>query len=571
MQNPWLNAYQRSFQQIKAKLLNGLSGIKDSQGNPLITDISEGNIFVIIISMFAAIAEVLHYYIDNMARETFFVTARRYESVVRHGKLVDYYARGAIASTVDVTLTRPLNSSSISGSVNIPKGTVFIDSSGNRWVSTKAVIWNTNTTTCTVPLIQHSSYTYSSAIGLTLPQQDGKLTLALPDISVGYYEHGTMSLALDGVDWALVDTFAYSKPTDFHYMVSVSSDQKVQLIFGDGKFGHKANPHSRITKCTCYVTRGAAGNVPSGSLTALPTVVSNAVSDATCSNVYDAGGGSDYEDFDMLKEHIPLSVKTLGVAITKQDFVDLAKQVAGVNQAAVEYECGRKLNVYISADNGGIASSTLCERVYNYLHQHSPLTTWLSVKTVGQVNIILNMTVTGKKSYSSEDIHAQVLNALLDTYSLEKAQIGGKVRISDIYALIDNLSMVDYLTIQQFYIRPWPNTIAGSRELKLTSFILTEAKSSMQYFITFTSSSAFTVRSEYGGYVTTGSINNVLSVDDTINGFKFSFTVGSNNYSSGYKYSFTISEPNHDYEDPGFNLPVFLSSSQLTIKINEVL
>lgn len=571
MNNTWLNPYQRSFQQIKTKLIEGLSSIKDKNGNQLITDISEGNIFIILISMFAAIAEVIHYYIDNMARETFLSTARKYTSVVRHGELVDYHVKGAIAATVDVTLTRPLNSVSISGTINIPKGTQFIDSIGNTWLSTKAIVWNANTTTCTVPVIQHTSYIFTEAIGLRLPAKDGKLTISLPKISQGLYENGTMTLALDGKEWTLVDTFAYSKPHDYHFMAFTDQDQNLILQFGDGKFGHKANPSSKITSCTCYITKGLDGNVPSGSLVKLPTVVSGTASDASCSNVYAAGGGSNFETFEMLKEHIPLSVKTLGVAITKQDFIDLAKQVDGVNQAAIEYECGRKLNVYISADNGGIASSALCERVYNHLYQHSPLTTWLNVKTVGQVNIILNMTVTGKKSYSSEDIYTQVLDALLNTYSLEKAQIGGKVRISDIYALIDNLSMVDYLTISQFYIRPWPNTLSGSRDMLINQFTLSEARGSMQYFITFTSSTNFTLRSEYGGYVVEGTVGTSLSVNDYKNGFKFSITIGNNSYVSGYRYSFSISEPNHDYEDPGFNLPVFLSKDQLTLKINEVL
>lgn len=571
MNNPWLNSYQRSFQQIKTKLIEGLSSIKDKNGNQLITDISEGNIFTILISMFAAIAEVIHYYIDNMARETFLSTARKYTSVVRHGELVDYHVKGAIAATVDVTLTRPLNSVSISGTINIPKGTQFIDSIGNTWLSTKAIVWNANTTTCTVPVIQHTSYIFTEAIGLRLPAKDGRLTISLPKISQGLYENGTMTLALDGKEWTLVDTFAYSKPHDYHFMAFTDQDQNLILQFGDGKFGHKANPSSKITSCTCYITKGLDGNVPSGSLVKLPTVVSGTASDASCSNVYAAGGGSNFETFEMLKEHIPLSVKTLGVAITKQDFIDLAKQIDGVNQAAIEYECGRKLNVYISADNGGIASSALCERVYNHLYQHSPLTTWLNVKTVGHVNIILNMTVTGKKSYSSEDIYTQVLNALLNTYSLEKAQIGGKVRISDIYALIDNLSMVDYLTISQFYIRPWPNTLSGSRDMLINQFTLSEARGSMPYFITFTSSTNFTLRSEYGGYVVEGTVGTSLSVNDYKNGFKFSITIGNNSYVSGYRYSFSISEPNHDYEDPGFNLPVFLSKDQLTLKINEVL
>ena len=110
--NPWLGTYQRSYQQIKSKLIEGLSNIKDDNGKQLITDISEGNILIIVISMFAAIAEVLHFYIDNAGRESFLPTARKYSSVFKHGQLVDYHARAAVAATVDVTLVRPLNSSS---------------------------------------------------------------------------------------------------------------------------------------------------------------------------------------------------------------------------------------------------------------------------------------------------------------------------------------------------------------------------------------------------------------------------------------------------------------------------
>ncbi|MFW2551615.1 hypothetical protein, partial [Klebsiella pneumoniae] len=79
-----------------------------------------------------------------------------------------------------------------------------------------------------------------------------------------------------------------------------------------------------------------------------PGTIAGSISDATTSNAYAAGGGSNYENFNMLKEHIPLSVRTLGVAVSKQDFVDMAMLVDGVNKAAVDYECGRKLTVYIN-------------------------------------------------------------------------------------------------------------------------------------------------------------------------------------------------------------------------------
>lgn len=568
--NKWLNPYQRSYQQIKAKLVESLMGLKDPQGQKLITDYSEGNILIIILSLFAAIAEVLHYYVDNMARETFLSTARRYDSVVKHGALVDYYARAAIAATVDVILSRSITGNSIGAKLTIPQGTLFTDSSGNSWLSARDVTWYSNVTTCKVPIVQHEKYTASALNNMVIPTGD-RVIIHLGTLPNGkYYEQGSMSLQIGGETWVLVDTFAKSKPTDKHFMVSVDEALNPYIMFGDGTFGKKPAAGAKITNVVFYLTNGTQGNVKSNTITSVPSVISSSITDATVSNAYDAGGGSNYENFTMLKEHIPLSVKTLGVAITKEDFESLAMLVDGVNKAKADYECGRKLTVYISPDGGAVASSELINRVYNLLSQRAPMTTWLKVKSAGKVQIILEMDVTGKKSYKTAEIQTQILTALYNAYSPEQAQIGGSVRLSDIYALIDNLSTVDYLHLTKFYIKPWPTTIYGNKELNLGQFKLNKAKGSMTYYITFNSSTTFTVRSVSNGYVTTGSVGSSIQIIDKANGFDFSLDIQNNSYQSGYRYSITVSEPNHDYEDPGFNLPVFENASQLTLTVKEI-
>lgn len=568
--NKWLNPYQRSYQQIKAKLVESLMGLKDKDGQKLITDYSEGNILIIILSLFAAIAEVLHYYVDNMARETFLSTARRYDSVVKHGALVDYHARAAIAATVDVILSRSITGNSIGAKLTIPQGTLFTDQSGNSWLSARDVTWYSNVTTCKVPIIQHEKYTTSALNNMVIPTGD-RVQLNLGTLPNGkYYEHGSMSLQIGGESWVLVETFAKSKPTDKHFMVSVDESLNPYIMFGDGTFGKKPAAGAKITNVVFYLTNGSQGNVKSNTITSVPSVISSSITDATVSNAYDAGGGSNYENFTMLKEHIPLSVKTLGVAITKEDFESLAMLVDGVNKAKADYECGRKLTVYISPDGGAVASSELISRVYNLLSQRAPMTTWLKVKSAGKVQIILEMDVTGKKSYKTAEIQTQILTALYNAYSPEQAEIGGSVRVSDIYALIDNLSTVDYLHLTKFYIKPWPTTIYGNKELALGQFKLNKATGSMTYFITFNSSTTFTVRSVSNGYVATGSVGSSLQVVDKANGFDFSLDIQNNSYQSGYRYSITVSEPNHDYEDPGFNLPVFENASQLTLTVNEI-
>lgn len=568
--NKWLNPYQRSYQQIKAKLVESLMGLKDPQGQKLITDYSEGNILIIILSLFAAIAEVLHYYVDNMARETFLSTARRYDSVVKHGALVDYHARAAIAATVDVILSRSITGNSIGAKLTIPQGTLFTDSSGNSWLSARDVTWYSNVTICKVPIIQHEKYTASALNNMLIPTGD-RVIIHLGTLPNGkYYEQGSMSLQIGGETWVLVDTFAKSKPTDKHFMVSVDEALNPYIMFGDGTFGKKPAAGAKITNVVFYLTNGTQGNVKSNTITSVPSIISSSITDATVSNAYDAGGGSNYENFIMLKEHIPLSVKTLGVAITKEDFESLAMLVDGVNKAKADYECGRKLTVYISPDGGAVASSELINRVYNLLSQRAPMTTWLKVKSAGKVQIILEMEVTGKKSYKTPEIQTQILTALYNAYSPEQAQIGGSVRVSDIYALIDNLSTVDYLHLTKFYIKPWPTTIYGNKGLNLGQFKLNKAKGSMIYYITFNSSTTFTVRSVSNGYVTTGSVGSSIQIIDKANGFDFSLDIQNNSYQSGYRYSITVSEPNHDYEDPGFNLPVFENASQLTLTVKEI-
>ena len=60
-------------------------------------------------------------------------------------------------------------------------------------------------------------------------------------------------------------------------------------------------------------------------------------------------------------------------------------------------------------------------------------------------------------------------------------------------------------------------------------------------------------------------------INDTKNGNQFSLSFVDNQYDKGSKYQFTISEPNLDYNDPGYNIPVFEEASQLVLTVNEII
>lgn len=574
MADKWTNPKRRSFQAIRQDMVAKLTSITDANGNQLITDISEGNILIIILSLFAGIAEMLHFYIDNMARESFLSTARRYDSVAAIGDLVDYKARAANAATVDVVLTRQLDGASTQVNKVITQGTIFRDSKGNTWMVTEDTVWGANLTKVTVPCIQHKICT-TDAMNGTLTGTAGNIISLAGSNDGEQIEQGTISLYLGGEAWTEVDTFAYSKPTDKHFRLIYNSGY--YLLFGDGKFG-RVMPTNQKIQISYYLTKGSKGNIEANAITTVPDDINAMGKDVKASNPYATADGMDVEGMELLRSHIGIHARTMGVAVTKQDFVDLAKLVPGVKDAAVEYICGRKLDLYISPGNSdtngntGIASSALCTKVLNFIRERSPLTTWINVYAAGIAKINLEIEVTGRPSFTANEIRASILNSLYEAYSYAKAQIGGKVRISDIYAMIDNLPEVDYLYIKKFFVAPWPTIIYGDTQLQLAFGTngIEKASGRMEYLIVFSAGGTWDIYSKTGGYVNKGITSDSFRVEDYSNGMIFNLTLKNRtSIADGSKYSIVISEPNMDYEEPGFNQVVFDDANLLNLKIRE--
>ena len=571
--NPWIRSYQRSYQSIKAQLLEDLANIKDDNGNQLITDLSDGNILVIILSMFAAIAETLHFYIDNAAQESFLSTARKYDSVVKLGRLVDYHPKAATAARVDVRLNR--NSSATGDVVTIPKGTEFQDTAGNTWLSTRPVTLGAYVDHVNIPLIQHSFYNLDKLEGLSLSidtaddtKSVSSIMISLGSIEGGLYEQGTLQLEIDGKPWVEVTSFAYSKEGDRHFMVETDDDGIPYIIFSN--YVSSASIGERITKASCYITQGSSGNVAANSITNVPSIISSILESATIFNMEAAGGGTNYEDIQTLKQNIPLSIRTTGVAITKQDFIDRALLVSGVREVALEYECGKKMTLYVAAANGLIAAEDILESVRNQLKPSLPLSTELTVKSVGKNLMVLDIEVIGKRGFTKDNINEEVMTALMTAYAPENSSIGSSVRISDIYALVDNCKSVDYLHLNKFYVTPWPKLIVGYGVMEFSTFRIEKVSIKTTYLIVMTGDNIYTLYSVTGGFIKKNIPISSTRIVDTNNQNTFTMAL-SGELRSGNKYQFTLSNTDTDYSEANYSVPVIESESQVTLTINTVM
>lgn len=450
--NPWLTPFQRSYNDIKSKLIQSLN-----ERVPEMTDMSEGNIFILIISIFAGIAEVIHYYIDGMAREAFLPTCRRYSSLYKHAKLVDYHIKSAIPASVDLTLYMQ-DGSVFPTDIVVPQNTVFTSKDGKNWITTKKVIIEKGTYTYKIPVSQKESVE-EVELGV---YTSNDIIITLGDLPTDKkYVEGSMVLTIDDESWSLVDTFAYYGPGDKVYKVELDSSLNPYLVFGDGQFGRKPTIGS-IIKGKYYLTYGSNGNISSNQFDTVPDELNNITTGLALTNTMSATGGSDYEDFSTLKSHIPLSIKTLGVAITKEDYESIAMLIAGVDKAYCNYICGKYVEVYITPDGGYEASTELINDVKQKMEYSKVLTTRVSVYSTHAAKIFLSANITGKKSFKSIDISNQVKKALVESYNYQSSSINKPVRQSDLYALIDNQSMVDYLTITELYLLPYPIAINTS-------------------------------------------------------------------------------------------------------------
>lgn len=581
--NNWLNPYQRSFNDIKAKLISELR-----LQIPEITDYSEGNIFVIIISIFAAIAEVIHYYIDNMAREAFLPTARRYSSLYKHAKLVDYHIKSAIPATVDVILYKNDNTP-IGQDITIPLNTEFTSSDGKTWISTKTVIWYKDSYYVTIPLIQQKLVGEPDRIQLGNILSPDSIIYITDIPSDQKYTEGSMNLYINDEPWILVNTFAYSSSRDKVFKVEVDEQLRPYIKFGDGQFGMKPEYNATV-QASYSLTYGSAGNIATNNFTTVPQNIQIIDSKITINNVIPATGGSDYETFNMLKNHIPLSIKTLGVAITKEDFKAIAKMVGGVDKAYANYICGRYVEIYITPDGGGEASSALLDSVEKTISKSKVITTSIEVLSTHKSQVFLDMTITGKKSFKSNDISNQVKKALTTAYDYNNSDINKPVRLSDIYALVDNQSMVDYLTINRLYQLPYPEPQkATNLPLNITYFVQNvnpKSDSGTQYVVQvnifFANKHYDVVILYYFGdnsgdnkVLAAGNYGELLSVNDIIGTNELLFQITINkpseelDYEQDSRYTLNILPMNQDLYPLSYQIPI-IENQNITLSINEV-
>lgn len=439
LDNPWVKYVDRSYRQIKDAVL-----AKFPISNPEMTDHTESNPFIRLLSVWAGLMEMVGYYSDNNAREAFLATARQWKSGVAHAKSRDYRIRAVIPATVD--LKAYLVNSSIADVV-IPAGTEIATREGVifRTVNSATIVAGQLEVTISCSnIIPETGQLIGISNGIA-----NQLFILGEDVADSQVE-----IIVGGDTYLPVSSFGKSLSEDKHFIVSVDANRQVYVLFGDGVNG-MVPPNTSDIVANYFLSSGAEGNVGALMIINLQTVLS-LPPDAVLrfKNVSAATGGNDIESLVDLQKKIPLNTATLDRAVTPDDYRDVALLCNGVAQAVQAFKCGKVVPIYIVPNGGGLATNTLLKNVELWFEDKRMTTTKVDAVAAGIIEVVLDIDAVAKPNFFNASASANLMTSLLEAGSVENQEIGGSVYIGDLYQVTEGAEGVKRTVINTFSFKP---------------------------------------------------------------------------------------------------------------------
>jgi hypothetical protein len=268
-----------------------------------------------------------------------------------------------------------------------------------------------------------------------------------------------------------------SGPSSREFVVEVENDGAAFIRFGDELFGSRPAAGTNFT-ATYRVGNGARGNVGAGALGHVVTLQSGVVS---VTNPMPAGGGSEAESFEEVRQNAPVAFRTQERAVTARDYAEMAERHAGLERAAATFRwTGSWRTVFLTVDRlGGLDVDDEFEgEMRNHLERYRMAGHDLEIDGPVFVSLEIEMTVCVKPDYFRGDVKKALLElfgrgALTDgrlgVFHPDNFTFGQTVYLSALYAAAQSVEGVDSVEITKFQRQGQPLTDAldsGKLELE---------------------------------------------------------------------------------------------------------
>lgn len=431
---------------------------------------SEADFGNVLLQLFAHMGDILSYYQDRVANESFLGTAQDRRSIIHHLRLIGYRLSTAAPASATLRLTVPVSCNDI---ITISRGDAFATKSQKDHPSVRfeyageqnltidcgalSVDAVTNRKFFTGIPVEEGRLIADEILGVSDGTPNQRYTLAHTPIilrSLGPKASSRdiiLRTDLSGIidEWTLQESLAFSREGQQDFIIEIDQDDRATIIFGDGALG--AIPASGAVLTVTYrVGGGPHGNVAANTIQTIVEAPQLLLLGAQVSNPKPATGGAERESIMHAVTHAPQVFRSFKRAVTAQDYEALALDFKGVGKVRAEGTSWNVVTLYVAPEGGGQVSDVLETNLLAYFEDKRPISTIIEIEDVTYVPIYVTAQVGVKSYYPDEDVKEQVQRATGALLAFQHVSFGQTVYLSKFYEAIESIEGVAFVNISEF-------------------------------------------------------------------------------------------------------------------------
>jgi predicted phage baseplate assembly protein len=264
----------------------------------------------------------------------------------------------------------------------------------------------------------------------------------------------SLQITANGATWTPVPTL-YNQPATAQVYATLNlPGGTAQIQFGDGVEGATLPTGQSNIQAQYRIGLGSAGNVAAGAIT---TLVDRPVGVSGVTNPLPAAGGQDAQTAADIRASAPLTVLTLGRAVSITDYQNLAANYAGIAKAdALWIPNGANRGVFLTvAAAGGVALPPGSQTLINLastLQSYGNPNVSVQAQSFLETTFGLDADLACDSAHNPTAVQAAVLLQLQQTYSFANRSFGQGVTADEIAALIQGVTGVVAVNVTRLWV-----------------------------------------------------------------------------------------------------------------------
>jgi hypothetical protein len=248
----------------------------------------------------------------------------------------------------------------------------------------------------------------------------------------------TLQVTANGVAWREVPSLYQQGPSARVFATLNQVAGNTDILVGDGVEGATLPTGQNNIHASYRIGSGLSGNVGSGSIT---TLMDRPLGVSGVNNPQAATGGQDAQSVDDIRANAPLSVLTLGRAVSITDYQNYARSFAGIAKAyAIWIPSGPGRGVFITvAAAGGSAlppGNPTLDNLITSLHSYGNPLIPMHVQSFLETLFSLSADIKYDPAYDADAVKQNVEQTLRQSYSFNARTFGQGVSVDEIAAFI---------------------------------------------------------------------------------------------------------------------------------------